>query len=76
MLEDRQMTQEQTEPELSKYEPLKPIRYVEWQTWPFDQDQPQVSSHGISEWMEFEDIREVFEFYGHNISFRDISVDL
>ena len=74
---------EKTETVLFRTAPTKPMRFVEWRTWPFGKDkkgkpcpQPTVSSSGIVEKDHIEDIRELFEFYGFTVYYRDVSVDL
>lgn len=55
----------------------KKFRFVEWQTWPFDDVQPAYGfCHGINEYDDFSDIREVVEYFGLTVYFRDVNVDL
>lgn len=60
-----------------KTPPQKQFRFVEWQTWPFDKPQPPYGyCKGINEWSEFVDLREVVEYFGMLVSYREINVDI
>jgi hypothetical protein len=69
----------QSEPNsiLFKVSSDKKFRFVEWQTWPFDKPQPSYGyTKGINEFDEFSDIREVIEYFGYTVFFRDVNVDM